>query len=209
MGTSVGAKARFGKGALRDIKYSPDGSRLAAATYIGIWIYNVHTCAEIAFLTGHTEPVYSLAFFPDGMTLASAGGDETIRLWDIRTGEQRGTIMGADENDVNALVISPDGNTLVSAGWDKTIRFWDIRTRRHLFTATGHEREIYDLAFSPDGVTIASASRDETIRLWDARNGRHLTTLTGHTDSVRALAYSPNGVILASGSVDQTLACGI
>ncbi len=55
--------ARFGKGALRDIKYSPDGSRLAAATYIGIWIYNVHTCAEIAFLTGHTEPVYSLTFF--------------------------------------------------------------------------------------------------------------------------------------------------
>lgn len=200
-----GAIARLGKGAIRDIKYSPDGNKLAAATYIGIWIYDVNTCSEITLLSRHNEFVYSLAFLPDGTTLASTGEDNKIRLWDINTGYQLATIMTADVYDTNALEVSPDGTLLLTAGWDKTIRFWDVNTRRNLFNITGHEQEIYDLAFSPDGKTIASASRDETIRLWDTCNGRHITTLNEHKDSVTALTYSPNGEILVSGSADETV----
>lgn len=79
-GLPSGAIARLAKGAIRDIKYSPDGSKLAAATYIGIWIYDTRTCTEITYLKGHTGPVYSLTFLPDGTTLASTGDDDTIRL---------------------------------------------------------------------------------------------------------------------------------
>lgn len=66
-----GAKARFGKGTINQIQYSPDGTRLAVAGSIGIWLYDTATYKEIALLTGHTENVSCIAFSPDGNTLAS------------------------------------------------------------------------------------------------------------------------------------------
>ena len=67
-----GAKARFGKGGwLADVAYSPDGTRLAVANSIGIWIYDAHTGEEVPLLTEHEHFVYSVAYSPDGRTLAS------------------------------------------------------------------------------------------------------------------------------------------
>ena len=78
-GLPEGAKARFDKGWIKEVAYSPDGSKLAAASAIGIWIYNPQTGEELDLYTGHTGVVHSVSFSPDGNTLASAG-DETIRL---------------------------------------------------------------------------------------------------------------------------------
>ena len=86
-----GALARFGKGEVgvagggRDhaVAYSPDGTRLAVTSSIGVWLYDVTTGAEIALLTGHTDRVTSVAFPPDGTTLASGSDDGTILLWDM------------------------------------------------------------------------------------------------------------------------------
>ena len=66
-----GAKARIGKGFIRQIAYSPDGTRLAVASSIGTWIYDAQTGEELDLLTGHTEYVRSVAFSPDGLALAS------------------------------------------------------------------------------------------------------------------------------------------
>ena len=93
-----GALARIGKGAIgngdRTLAYSSDGTRLAVASKVGIWLYDAHTSTEVALLTGHTDQVTSVAFAPDGKTIASTSFDQTVRVWDVKTGTLKKTLQG-------------------------------------------------------------------------------------------------------------------
>ena len=108
-----GVKARLGKGGISAVKYSPDGTRLAVAGSIGIWLYDAHTGAEVNLLTGHTRGVRSVSFSPDGGTLASGSADATIRLWDAATGAHLRTLTG-HTGGVLSVSFSPDGRTIAS-----------------------------------------------------------------------------------------------
>ena len=174
-GLPEGAKMRLGKEGLSgNIAYSPDGTRLAVASVFGfgIRLYDTATYQEVALLTGHTAQVYSVAFSPDGRTIASASasasGDHTILLWDVRTGEHKQTLRGHTAQ-VESVAFSPDGRTLASAsyGYEGEVRLWDAHTGEHKQTLRGHTAQVESVAFSPDGRTLASASWDNTILLWD------------------------------------------
>ncbi|MYH83421.1 hypothetical protein F4141_22300, partial [Candidatus Poribacteria bacterium] len=89
-----GAKARLGKGWINNLQYSSDGTRLAVATSIGIWLYDTQTYQEVALLTEHIRGVNSVAFSPDSGTLASSGRDGNIDLWNATTGEHQQTLRG-------------------------------------------------------------------------------------------------------------------
>ena len=106
-----GAKARLGKGAVTaNIMYSPDGALLAVAGSIGIWLYDAETYQEIALLTGHTDRVLSVAFSPDGSTLASVSADNTIRFWDAASSDPLHRLTG-HASSVYSVAFSPDGST--------------------------------------------------------------------------------------------------
>ena len=150
-------------------------------------------------LIGHTAAVFSIAFSPDGKTIASGSLDSTIRLWDVATSRHLHTLIG-HTSDIQSVSFSPDGQTLASGSSDKTIRLWDVATSRHLHTLIGHTSDIQSVSFSPDGQTIISGSWDTTIRLWNAKAGTHKHTLTGHTSMVNSVSFSPDGQTIASGS---------
>ena len=118
------AKARLGKGWIFDIAYypstvqiaySPNGTRLAVASSIGIWLYDAHTGAEVTLLTRHTDRISSVAFSPDGETLASGGQEGTLLLWDVGSGQLKAILEGHRGN-VTFVAFSPNGKTLVSGG---------------------------------------------------------------------------------------------
>ena len=202
-----GAKARLGKGSLTgNIAYSPDGTRLAVASSIGIWIYDAQTGEELDLFTGNTGPVYSVAFSPDGQTLASGSDDEndkTMRLWDVATGH---TIREYEwYTGVYSVAFSPDGQMLAGGSGAGTVLLWgDVEMGNHR-TPIKHTSGVNSVSFSPDGKTIASGSRDDTIRLWNVQTGTEMQKLTGHTDDVTSVSFSPDGNTLASGSSDNTI----
>ncbi len=155
-------------------------------------------------LTGHLKSVWSVAFSPDGMRLASASADHTIRVWDAATGQTVQTLAGHTK-PVNSVAFNPDGTELASASDDKTICVWDVATWKPLRTLTGHTSKVTSVAFSPDGTQLASGSDDDTIRVWDAATGDPVRTLTGHKAGVRSVAFSPDGTRLASGGSEGTI----
>ena len=163
-----GAKARIGKGTISEIAYSPDGTRLAVAGGIGVWLYDTATYQELALFTGHTSN--SVSFSPDGNTIASAGWDNTVRLWDVVSGNLIHTLTG-HTGRVESVSFSPDGNKIAAGGYDNTVRLWDVASGTSIHTLTGHTDGVGSVAFSPDGNSIASGGWDNTVLLWDCGIG--------------------------------------
>ncbi|KAB8238710.1 WD40-repeat-containing domain protein [Aspergillus alliaceus] len=160
--------------------------------------------SNLQILTGHSYWVNTVAFSPDGSTLASGSADTTIKVWDVNTGKELQTLTG-HSNMVMSVAFSPDGSILASGSADTTLELWDVKAGKKLQTLVGHSDQVISVAFSPDGSTLASGSADTTLILWDVKAGKELQKLAGHLNKVTAVAFSPNGSTLASGADDRTI----
>jgi WD40 repeat protein len=173
--------------------------------FCSIKLWDVATQTERVTLKGLTRDVWSVAFSPDGKTLATGAEDMTIRLWDVRTAMEKGVLKGHTAG-VSHVVFHPDGNILASASFDKTARLWDVSTGKELATLIGHGGRVAFVAFSPNGTRLATGN-GMTLKLWDVPTGKEQTTLHERGEvkpfeGFRCVAFSPDGKVLAAGNYD-------
>lgn len=202
------------------ISVSPDGSMVASGSFdrtVRVWKWNSTTlslsdtgfvCRLGAQAQREMGRVFSLAFSPDGLYLASGGDDESLRVWDVSSGRQLAHAVHKRGAAVTSLAFAPDGARIASGSHDRTMRLWRWDARSRSLQAMkdsppGH----LAVAYSPDGSLIASGSVDHTVCIWDARAGSQAPkhTMRGHTYRVLSLAFSPNSRQLASAAQDNTV----
>ncbi|WP_392479607.1 protein kinase [Nostoc sp. C110] len=161
---------------VNSVAFSPQGQLLASASYdrtIRLWqiegsqreIQNRPCYSLLSTLSGHAWAVLTVAFSPDGQILATGSDDNTIKLWEVNTGQLICTLVGHSWSVV-AVAFTADGEKLLSASCDKTVKLWRVSTAEEIVTLSGHVDSVSAVAVSKVRQLIASGSRDKTIKLW-------------------------------------------
>ena len=218
VGLPEAAIARLGKGGINLMRFSPDGTRLAVGTDIGVWLYDVPHGKEIALFTGHTGQVNALAFSSDGKILASSGfANPVIQLWDMDSDSKLTTLKLAERHgSITALAFSEDDTILISLDTFGDIIYWDVDTGSKLLDP--RNVDTYEVgALSENGSIAAIGDKNGThIHLWNTTTGKRRMTLNGHAGffkedgeeweaEIRMLAFTQDGKTLASASEDETV----
>lgn len=166
--------------------------------------YKSKYCRGVYTLTGHSSWVMSVAMNPVTPTFASSSLDDTIKLWNLQTGDLLTTLRG-HTRAVNTLAFSPDGKLLASGSDDYTVKLWDVYDSRLMRTLSGHTRDVRAIAISPDGQLLMTGGEDRAIRIWQTTTGKHVKSPFGVTSMVRSLAASPDGSLFASAGMDRRI----
>jgi len=167
-------------------------------------------------LAGHSGRVHSVAFSPDGSTLASGcdqgtgpdgalvSGGRRVRLWNVAT--RACTALAGPQGAAFSVAFSPDGAALASGNSSDPVHVWRLggRFRRSMTTLPG-DTGVLSVAFSPDGAVLATGNYDKTVRLWSLATRTCVTMLSGHSGWVHSVAFGPpEGDMLATGG-DHTV----
>jgi WD40 repeat protein/serine/threonine protein kinase/TPR repeat protein len=190
------------QGIILEVLTNPAFAHARSAAAISIFQEIRASDAQLAVLSGHSAPLPSAAYSPDGTRIVTASNDNTARIWDAHTGAQLVVLLGHGDH-VESAAYSPDGTRIITASRDKTARIWDAHTGMQLALLSGHDH-IYSAAYSPDGTRIITASHDKAAHIWDARTGAQLAVLLGHGNNVYSAAYSPDGTRIVTASADKT-----
>ena len=220
---------------VNSVAFSPNGELIASGSSdntVRVWdvaSYVQRTAivsvGEVMKLEGHISTVNSVTFSKDGKFIVSGSNDNTVRVWNVNSGEEM-MKLGGHTNVVNSVAFSNDGKCIVSGSNDKTVRVWNVAsgglhtllnnqygsssvTTSNYYAGEeimklDHTDEVTSVAFSPDDKFIVSGSADSTVRVWNVASGEEMMKLD-HTDEVTSVAFSPDGKSIVSGSLDETV----
>lgn len=185
------------------VAFSPDGLQVVTGGHGGpkgneyLKMWDAKTYQEKQVLKGHEGFVSALAYSANGALIASGSRDNTVRLWNARTGQEVGSSGSIDY--LTSLAFSPDGKSLASGSGDKQVRLWNALTGVMEHILTGHTGGVKAVVYSSDGALLASGGKDGKALIWNAHTGVLLQTLTSPGGAVNALAFSADKTLLVGG----------
>lgn len=155
----------------------------------------------------HMSLVESMAFSPDGKTLATGSYQEVV-LWDVEKASIRQRLTGFVDRVV-ALSWSPDGKLLATGGGapteDGELKVFDAAGKQLLDIKPSHSDTVFGVSFSPDGTKLASCGADKFVKVFEIPSGKLLKSFEGHTHHVLGIGWKADGKFLASGGADNSL----
>jgi WD40 repeat protein len=155
--------------------------------------------------TGWAQEISSLCFSPDGRTLASAGGENRIRVWDVNSGDEL-LHNSAQICPTSSIVFSPDSATLITGSMNGNLIFWDPRSGTERRRIAAHQTPIMGLTISPDGATLLTESQNGPAKFWDVLTGKMLRQVQLPRDhGENALEFSPDGRMILTGGPPHRL----
>jgi len=197
--------ARNVPGSFMQIRFSPNGGRVAAANADGtVRAWDCTTGKETAHVR-QGAPVHHLAFSPDGQRLATGGLDGVAHIWEAGTGKLLVTLRHgmAFTHAVNYVAFSPDGLFAVTAGADNTARVWDATTGMATAPPLRHGDKVTRATFGRDGRLVLTASADRAVRVWDLATGRLATPPLEHEDAVAHASFDRDGKRAVTAGADR------
>jgi WD40 repeat protein len=193
---------------MREVLYSawsPDQTRLVAATYFTTKLLAFPSGNAIAELRGHSLRVLTARFSPDSQLLATGSADHTIRLWNARNGLAVRTLEGHSA-DVTAIAFQSDGKRMATGSDDKKVYIWDVSTGARVLEISDFKGGVRAAAFSPDGKRLATASRDKRLMIWNAEDGSPLIPIyEGKLSNINSVEFDPEGDLLYTSDVAGTV----
>jgi WD40 repeat protein len=176
--------------------FDSKGQILATGAGNSIRLWDVATGKEMRPAVGaHHAPVFGVALDGAGRTVVSAAEEETVGLWEIRSGSSLAQLGSR----VQAFALSSDSQMLALCETRPTIELWNLAARKKVGQLQGHEDPVFSMAFSPGGKTLVSAAADDSIRTWGVAACRQLRRFE-HSNlnpncSISLVRYTPDGML--------------
>ena len=190
------------------VAFAPDGRTVAAGLngrdgQPNLKVWDIATGSELQSIVAHMQPVYSVAYSPNGQLLVSGSIDRTVKVWGVDNWQTRATFSGHTDW-IYSVAVAPSSVNFASASWDHTVKLWRL-DRPDVVTLSRHADKVMSVAYSPNGLLLASGAMDSQVKLWNTTLNTEERTLSGHRGAVNTVAFAPDSQTLASGSDDGTV----
>lgn len=193
--------------AVRSIMFSHDDRLLFTGDRLGgLRVWSIDDSEKPLLETVQaTGSIYTIAISPDDETIATAGSDKSIRLWNAKNLSQKLTLEGHSGSVYGLSFSKGIGHRLASAGWDDHVRIWDTASGTLVNSWNGKGDDIWNVCFSPDNKRLVTGDHEGAVKLWNAENGDLIQTYLGHKNAVHAVSFNKEGTLIISGGRDGTV----